>query len=344
MSFPQVSIILRTKNRNRFLRRALESIDSQVFTNYELLIINDGGAEEPVAQLLAEKSVLSQKTRLITNPISRGRDGAWRQGVHEASGTFYAVHDDDDTWDPEFLQKTTDFLHAHPTHSAVAVRLEVIAEEQNGDDFTELFRWIYQPHDNYLSLGNFLRANKTVPIATLYRTEAAREAMPEGNFPVVEDWLLNLSLALKGPFGFIEGKPLAFWHQRPNDFSVDTGNSITSLSQLHQQLDSQIRDTYLREYVSEYGLGLVLHLSGLHERLSCKLDRQEREIADLHRQMQSLSEEIRTLNEYRHTITNLSQQMQTLIEDLRTIPRPVHTVVRLSSAVIRKVRRWRHRN
>ncbi|WP_166987433.1 glycosyltransferase family A protein [Canibacter zhoujuaniae] len=344
MSFPQVSIILRTKNRNLFLRRALASIDSQVFTDYELLIINDGGEEEPIAKLLAEKGALSEKTRLITNPESLGRDGAWRQGVNEAAGTFCAIHDDDDTWDPNFLQQTVAFLHAHPNHNAVAVRLEVIAEEQHGDDFTELFRWIYQPHDSSLSLGNFLRSNKTVPIATLYRTAAARAAMPEGEFPVVEDWLLNLNLALQGPFGFIDGKPLAFWHQRPNDLSADTGNSITSLAQLHKELDAQIRDTHLREYIDEHGLGLVLHLSGLHERLSVKLDQQEREIADLKQQTQSLSEEISKVNEYRDTIADLSQHVQSLSEDLRTIPRPVQTMMRISGAAARKESKKKRRS
>ena len=105
MSEPLVSIITRTKDRAVLLRRALSDCVKQTYDNFELIIVNDGGASSPVDALLEEfSSKLAGRARVIHNQVSQGMERASNQGIEASSGKYICIHDDDDTWAPSFLQ------------------------------------------------------------------------------------------------------------------------------------------------------------------------------------------------------------------------------------------------
>ena len=52
MSSPTVAILVRTKDRPRFLSRALENIAQQTFTDYTVCVINDGGDEQATCAVI----------------------------------------------------------------------------------------------------------------------------------------------------------------------------------------------------------------------------------------------------------------------------------------------------
>ena len=98
MTKPSVSIILPTFNRLEFLRVAVESVRAQTFTDWELIIADDGSDHETLAYLRALHS--PPRVKLI-ELAHTGNPGAVRNaGVRQSRGEYIAFLDSDDRWMP----------------------------------------------------------------------------------------------------------------------------------------------------------------------------------------------------------------------------------------------------
>jgi glycosyltransferase involved in cell wall biosynthesis len=97
-----VSIILPTYNRKKFLAEAFKSIESQLYKNWELIIVDDGSSDGSI-------ELLTELKRSVTNPVNiiqQGNAGpavARNTGILEANGDFIAFFDSDDYWLPDHL-------------------------------------------------------------------------------------------------------------------------------------------------------------------------------------------------------------------------------------------------
>src|SRR5262249_10652580 len=110
---PQVSIILPTYNRARFLPQAFASIRSQRCTTWELVVVDDGSTDatpELVQQFRAE---VPQPVRYIRQ-ANGGPYAARNTGLDAAHGEYVAFFDSDDVWLPHHLQDCAEALAAHP--------------------------------------------------------------------------------------------------------------------------------------------------------------------------------------------------------------------------------------
>ena len=79
---PRVTIVVRTRNRPRFLERALRSVTSQSLPDYELVVVNDAGersiVEDAVGALPEE---VRARTLIVHNERSDGREAALESGM-----------------------------------------------------------------------------------------------------------------------------------------------------------------------------------------------------------------------------------------------------------------------
>ena len=101
MSRPQVSAILTCYNSERSIRRAIESVVSQTFTDLEIIVVDDASTDGTVAVI---ESISDNRMRLVRNAINRGIGGAKNVGVSESRGTYVAFLDSDDEWLPNKLE------------------------------------------------------------------------------------------------------------------------------------------------------------------------------------------------------------------------------------------------
>lgn len=257
MSSPTVAILVRTKDRPRFLSRALENIAQQTFTDYTVCVINDGG-DEQATRAIIEASPLgllgsnaqgsnaqdSGRVQLLTT-ASGNMEAASNAGLAATTSEYVAIHDDDDLWAPEFLERT---VAALDESGALMCTTRVVEryERENADGEFEVYEErIF--HDGLPSVGlQFLfRTNRAVPIGILYR-RSLHELVGFYNesLPVVGDWEFNMRAASVADILLVD-EPLAYWSLRP-DAEGSEANSVKRQAD-HAYFDSLVRARAIRE-------------------------------------------------------------------------------------------------
>lgn len=103
-----MAIVLRTRDRPVLLARALGSILAQAHDDWQLVLVNDGGARAPVDALAATyASAFGTRLTLLHAEPATGPDGAVARALDlpvVRDAAFVALHDDDDAWHPDFLR------------------------------------------------------------------------------------------------------------------------------------------------------------------------------------------------------------------------------------------------
>lgn len=107
---PFFSIIIPTFNRKALLQETLESVLSQRFTDYEIIVVDDGSTDGTVEYL----SISGDRIMLLTQE-HRGPGAARNLGAKHASGNYLAFLDSDDLWFPWTLEN---YFHAISTSNS----------------------------------------------------------------------------------------------------------------------------------------------------------------------------------------------------------------------------------
>ncbi|GAA1647580.1 glycosyltransferase family 2 protein [Microbacterium flavum] len=259
----RVTVVIRTKNREQLLSRALDDVIAQTLPDWRLVIVNDGGRPGPVDALIAQReSSFDGRVEVIHVDGGTGSmEAAANLGAQRANGEFVIIHDDDDTWDPTFLEVMVDALDADPDAVAAAARTEIVFERVSPDRVVELGRAPFVPPGEIVTIYDLLQTNRVVPISLLVRRRIYDEiGWYDPALKVVGDWEFNLRLIRHGRILFVGETPLAFWHQRPHATGA-ASNSVFGESLGHMQFDRMVRDEALREYIDRNGIGGLLYLS-----------------------------------------------------------------------------------
>jgi glycosyltransferase involved in cell wall biosynthesis len=94
------------------LREALESVRRQSFVEWEVVVVDD--ASNPPASPWGRVAAESERIRLIRHETSRGGAAAKNSGIMAAQGEYLAFLDDDDLYDPAYVEAAIRALRAHP--------------------------------------------------------------------------------------------------------------------------------------------------------------------------------------------------------------------------------------
>src|SRR5215218_1377267 len=103
---PLVSVIIPAYNASEFIAETLDSVFAQTFTDFEVLLINDGSPDTEDLERVVQRF----PTLRYVKQENRGAAAARNTGLRAAAGELVAFLDADDTWSPNFLEQQTEFL------------------------------------------------------------------------------------------------------------------------------------------------------------------------------------------------------------------------------------------
>lgn len=265
-TLPKAAIITRTKDRVVLLERAIRSVHSQTMTDFIHVIINDAGSKAAVDELVGRYSELTQgRVKVIHNSESRGMEAASNKAIQAVDSTYVAVHDDDDTWHPEFLERTVKLLE-ESGGMGVVVKADKITEEVVGD--REIKRIKTESWMSDLRVINLYRQcidNQMTPITFLYRRSIFDEiGYYDETLPVLGDWDFGIRFLQKYDVEFLDpGFALANYHHRKYIPGSDANNSFGSGTEKHRYYSNKLINRYLRQELAEGRLGVGYIMSKL---------------------------------------------------------------------------------
>ncbi|MBC6497384.1 MAG: glycosyltransferase [Alphaproteobacteria bacterium GM7ARS4] len=141
---PLISVVTPTYNRSRLLTSAIESIQQQTFTNWELIIIDDASSDETDAVV---RAMLKKDARLryYRQEQNQGPAAARNRAFHLAQGSFIAFQDDDDISMPHRLKTQIDVFRHNPALDLIAPYLQclkgdTLTPQRLGTDFASFAR------------------------------------------------------------------------------------------------------------------------------------------------------------------------------------------------------------
>ena len=101
---PLVSVIMPAYNAEKYIEEAIRSVLSQTYTNWKLLILDDGSTDR-TAELAERFANADTRIRLLRNPQNMGVARTRNRGFDMANGDWAALLDSDDVWHSDKLEK-----------------------------------------------------------------------------------------------------------------------------------------------------------------------------------------------------------------------------------------------
>ncbi len=126
---PSVSIITPTYNRAQYIKEAIESVISQTYSDWELIVVDDGSTDQTF-EILDKYTKQDKRIRYIRQSNS-GPSAARNTALAQANGKYIAFIDDDDRWLPEKLEIQVKLMESDPKIGFCYVRFQVYKKIQN---------------------------------------------------------------------------------------------------------------------------------------------------------------------------------------------------------------------
>lgn len=176
MPNPLVSILLPVYNAEPYLAEAIETLLGQTFTDFELIIVNDGCTDGSAGIIARYRDprirVLEQENRGLSPSLNRA--------VAEARGSYLARQDADDISYPTRLEKQVDFLERHPDYGLLGTWADIYLGTRRCDK-GHLHPCANAPLkfnllcDNYFVHSSIMMRRSVLERVGLYAAEAERQ-------------------------------------------------------------------------------------------------------------------------------------------------------------------------
>ena len=235
-NMPLISVVIPVYNGEKTIAETIESVLNQSFSNFEIVVINDG-SQDSTLDILA--SIQDPRLKIFSHP-NAGLSASRNRGISQSSGEFIAFLDADDLWTPDKLEAQLTALQENP-NAAVAYSWTDFIDETSqflkpgphftisGDVYAELLR------------GNFL-ANGSNPL--IRRQALIKVGSFDVSFSGVADWELYLRLATHYHFVAVPS-PQILYRLSANSMSTNLfkqeADSIQFIEQAYAQAPESLQ-------------------------------------------------------------------------------------------------------
>lgn len=213
------SVIIPVYNKAPFVAKAIQSVIAQTFTDYELVVMDDGSVDEScdVARKALEGCPHAQLYQQKNAGVSAARNNA----VAFSKGEYLCFLDADDWWEPTFLEEMDGLIRAFPEAGIYGTNYTIVNETKRKTRVANV--GVDAGFENgYINYCPVYAKTLAMPLWTGATCVPRRVFEEMGGFPLGiklgEDFLLWIHIALKYKVAFLN-KPLSYYNQ-----DVDAAN------------------------------------------------------------------------------------------------------------------------
>lgn len=192
-----ISIIMPTYNREGLILHAIQSILGQTYTNWELIIVDDGSTD---GTLQVVQSVNDQRISYIKNEKNMGAALSRNKGAQLANYNYLAFQDSDDAWRSDKLEKQMGYLSKHAEFDMVYSSF--VNHHLDGSKVLVPNRQIGEREGKLLPT---LLVNNVIGTPTILIKKETFENNGgfDGTLSALEDWDFVLRVSEASPIGFL---------------------------------------------------------------------------------------------------------------------------------------------
>jgi len=191
-------------------------------------------------------------------------EAASNLAIENSVSDYIVIHDDDDSWEPTFLEKTVAFLDSVEgrLYGGVITRSTYCSEEVTPQGIIVHGRapyhaWVENVHLMEMAIENFFP-----PIAFLFRRDIwERLGGFNEAYPVLGDWDFNLRFLVEADIAVLP-EALANYHHRDRGDTTTFGNSVIAARSKHLEFASVVRNNFVRGLVQR-GHAAAATLAGM---------------------------------------------------------------------------------
>lgn len=238
---PLVSVIIPNYNHKKFLNQRINSVLSQTFTDFELILLDDCSTDNSQELLLSYKNNPHVSHIVINTKNGNSPFLQWEKGIRLAKGKYIWIAESDDSAEPTFLSSTVKQLELNPEARICLTGSYIIDEENNPacniygfDQWTENGETCIFQSNNYLET-HMLHTNSIYNASmVLFRKEGCLSNIMTDyrNMHYCGDWLFWIEQIRKGTVIEIHQKLNYFRKHLNNTTSQGTtqGNSFAEMA------------------------------------------------------------------------------------------------------------------
>src|SRR5205809_2964960 len=161
MSNGLVSVIMPAYNAEKYIAEAIESVIRQEYTNWELIVVDDGSTDNTAA-IIKDYAAKDNRVRYIQQPHQH-QARARNNGLSHSSGELIAFLDADDLWMPGKLVVQAELMHNNPIDLTFSDGY--FFETSPGQDIHKRISIKYGKYTGQQAVNDFLAANR-IPLMT----------------------------------------------------------------------------------------------------------------------------------------------------------------------------------
>jgi GT2 family glycosyltransferase len=213
---PTVSVVIPAYNVAQFIGETLASVFNQTFSDYEVIVINDGSPD--TTELEAVLAPYMNRIKYLKQE-NRGLSGARNAGVRAARGAFIALLDSDDAWQPEYLATQIELMRRDETIDVLYCDAHIFGEGVPANlKFTD-----GSPSAGEVSFESLVRQECNVMVSvTARRATLINVGLFDESLRSSEDFDMWLRIAKAGGRIAYHRQPLVRYRRRPGSLSADS--------------------------------------------------------------------------------------------------------------------------
>lgn len=162
-----ISVVMPTYNASKFLRAAIDSILTQTYKHFELIIINDGSTDDTEDIIL---SYNDSRIKYIKNDVNLKLIKSLNKGIELAKGKYIARMDADDLSLPNRLSVQYEYMENNPNVGACSAFVDQISE----DNIVSPFHYYYCTYPNACRFASIFRVPLSHP-CSFFRAEVLKK-------------------------------------------------------------------------------------------------------------------------------------------------------------------------